>query len=37
MAKHAQADQPERAEGEDVTRGYMDLMYAEFRKLIKVS
>ena len=29
MAEHAQADQPEPAEGGDVTRGYMDLMYAQ--------
>ncbi|MDR6724247.1 hypothetical protein J2W91_002715 [Paenibacillus amylolyticus] len=28
MANNAQADQPEPAEGADVTRGFMDLMYA---------
>ncbi|WKL02360.1 hypothetical protein Q0F98_40195 [Paenibacillus amylolyticus] len=28
MAEHAQTDQPEPAEGGEVTRGFMDLMYA---------
>ncbi|MCG7379646.1 hypothetical protein MH215_21840 [Paenibacillus sp. ACRSA] len=28
MENNAQADQPEPAEGADVTRGFMDLMYA---------
>ncbi|WP_145047662.1 hypothetical protein [Paenibacillus xylanexedens] len=28
MANNAQTDQPEPAEGADVTRGFMDLMYA---------
>ncbi|MCM3172134.1 MULTISPECIES: hypothetical protein [unclassified Paenibacillus] len=28
MANNAQVDQPETAEGADVTRGFMDMMYA---------
>ncbi|MCK6076952.1 hypothetical protein [Paenibacillus silvae] len=28
MAAHAETDQPEPAEGVDVTRGYLDMMYA---------
>jgi hypothetical protein len=28
MGKHAQADEPEQTDGGEVTRGYMDLMYA---------